>query len=88
MQPKGWDGMGHGRSEDYWSFETIIVISKAMQDQFQVDWLAHYSILELQLELEDGHERDLEDSPYSRHPIRPHVTTCVPHERALCCFSL
>jgi len=38
--------MGHGRSEDYWSFETIIVISKAMQDQFQVDWLAHYSILE------------------------------------------
>jgi len=35
--------MGHGRSEDYWSFETIIVISKAMQDQFQVDWLAHFS---------------------------------------------
>ena len=88
MRPKGWDGMGHGRSEDYWSFETIIVISKAMQDQFQVDWLAHYSILELQLELEDRHERDLEDSPYSSHPIRPHVTTCVPHERALCCFSL
>ena len=86
-QARATTGMGPGRSADYWSFETIIVICKAMQDQFRLISL-HITITPLPSAGAGRRTRTgLGGFAVFKAP-NPHVTTCLSAVARIHFFSL